>query len=193
MHPNLLGLSLGMPLAASVLENPNAFLLLDVHGDDGLALTLKLRHHGRDVLKLHIPVRMLTTLTRLAHRLKAVFQLCQEVANRALAHLMTASSKIGGQSGRALACPAQRRHRIPPAGGIDQGIKIGEQTLVDIHQALASTPGGANTLGRNLRRHGLRRSFAPGLVPGLDPAGCFNFGHAGMKWLALSVAKLEAA
>jgi hypothetical protein len=92
VHPNLLGLSLRVPFAPGVLEVPYEFLLLGVHRDHRLALALKLRHHGGDVLKLRVPVRMLAAFTRLAHRLQAVVELGQEVAHRALTHPMAASS-----------------------------------------------------------------------------------------------------
>ena len=170
VHPNLLGLALRVPLAPGVLELPYEFLLLCVYRDHGLALALELPHHLGDVLKLRVAVGMLGAFARLAHRLQAVVELGQQVANRALTHPMAASNQFGGQSCRALARPAQRRHRIAPAAGFDQGIKIGEQARIDIHQALASAAGGSNALVRSGQRRGPRGSFgcALGLAGRLD-------------------------
>ena len=113
--------------------------------------------------ELRIPVGMLATFTRLAHRLKAVVQLGQQVAHRALAHPMAACGQLGCQPRRAFAGPAKRRHRIAPAGGFDQCVKVGKQARVDVHQALASATGRAHTFVRS----GLA-PLAVGLAGGLD-------------------------
>jgi len=91
---------------------------------------------------------------------------------------MTASSKLRGQSGRTLARPAQRRHRIAPAGGLDQGVKIVEQARVDIHQPLASAAGGANALVRSSQHRRRRGRLGPALA--LRLAGSLDLGQAGV-------------
>jgi hypothetical protein len=69
---------------------------------------------------------------------------------RWLADLMAKTGEFFGQARRALAGPAQRRHRIAPARRLDKRIQIGKQAGVQIDQPLASASGGTNA---SARRH----------------------------------------
>ena len=132
---------------------------------------------------------MLGAFTRLAHRLQAVVQLGQQVAHRALAHPMPARPSSAASLVVLLHVQRRRRHRIAPAGGFDQGIKVGKQARVDVHQTLASAAGRAHALVRISSHHRLHRGLAPlvlGFASSLDLGqtgidGCArqpsNFGH----------------
>ncbi len=90
-------------------------------------------------LELGISIRVTFALDRLAIGLEAVVQVVEETVDRALADGMPSSLEFGRQLGRALARPAQRRHRIATGHGIDQGLQVTQEVGIMIDQGLSST------------------------------------------------------
>jgi hypothetical protein len=72
MHVDLLGLSLGLPLAPGVLKLSDKLLLFGVHRDDGLGLVLELFDLLIDEMKLGIPIGVRRALLGLGISLKAI-------------------------------------------------------------------------------------------------------------------------
>ena len=134
---DLFGASFRLPFPARILEVSDEFLLFRVDGDDGIAGPLVVHDRPGDVLELSVPAGMRASFPGLAHRLKAVPHLLQESVDRSLADGMAFPFQFFGQSGGAFAGPAERRHRIAPRDGIDEGIKIPQKRVVLFDQFLA--------------------------------------------------------
>ena len=84
MDPRCLRIALRPPFPAAVLEIADQFLLLGVDGNYRIACGLVLGRRLGDVLELCVSVRMLTAFPRLAHRLQAIVEFRQKVANAPL-------------------------------------------------------------------------------------------------------------
>ena len=74
----------------------------------------------------------------LAVGLKAELLLFEQLTDGAT-ELVTASGQFRRQLGQAFARPPQRRRRIAPLAGLDQGQQVRQQTRVGDHQRLAAT------------------------------------------------------
>ena len=104
-----------------------------------------MRCHPGNVLELHITVWVLVAFPGLARRLQAVVELCQQVAEGALADPMSLVRQFLDQPRRALAGPAQRRLRIATRCRFNERIQIPQQRRVQIRQPLAPTALSTNT------------------------------------------------
>ena len=113
MRAHLFGLTPRLVFAPAVLKVTDLLLLLRVHRDHWLPGALILCHRRSDVPELCVTVGMLRAFAGLARGLQAVVKLRQQIAHGALADLMALSIKLLGQSGCALAGPAQCGLRIP--------------------------------------------------------------------------------
>ena len=78
MNVHLLGLALGLPFLARILEFPDQFLLFRVDRDHWLVPLLKRHHLPVDVLELSVAVRMRRAFARLAVGLQAVAGLLEQ-------------------------------------------------------------------------------------------------------------------
>jgi len=134
---DFLGLTRRLPLPPAVAEPADKLLLLGVHGDHRLPLLLVCLDPPVDVLELGISIRVTFALDRLPIGLQTVAQAVKESVDRALAGGMPSGLEFGGQLGRTLACPAQRRHRIATGHGIDQGLQVTEEVGIVIDQSLS--------------------------------------------------------
>src|SRR6266481_3493813 len=105
MDPNRLGIALGLPFPAAVLEVPDQFLLLGVDGNHRVAGGLVLRGRARDMIELGVAIRMLAALAGLARRLQAIVELCQKITDAPLTDLVTLLGQFLRQPRRALAGP----------------------------------------------------------------------------------------
>src|SRR5512143_2525811 len=104
---------LRLPLTAYVPEAADELLLLRVDGDDWLVSRLEVLHHRADVLELRVAVWMIRALLILAQRVEAVAQFVQLLSDARVADHETFVPQLRCQIPRALARPAQWRHRIP--------------------------------------------------------------------------------
>src|SRR5271165_7125413 len=82
-------------------------------------------------------------LDRLPVGLEAVPEGVEEAVDRPLAGGMPQGLEFGGQLGRTLARPPQRRHRVATGHGVDQSLQLTEEVGVLIDQGLSSTTGPA--------------------------------------------------
>ncbi len=138
MDVDFLGLSLGLPFLAGVLEFPHQLLLLRVHRHDRLLSLMKLEHLSVDVLELGVAIGMPRALPRLAIGLQAITREFQKRGDRAIRHGVVLSLKFFRQLARALARPTQRRLRMTARRRIDQRVKGCLQSRVDLGQLLAT-------------------------------------------------------
>ena len=130
-------LALGLPLPATVLERADEFLFLGIHRDHRLAALLKALDRGVDILELRIAVRMRSAFLGLAVALQAITGLLEHRPYRPGAYRMAVAGERLGQIHRALAGPAQRRHRIAPRARFDQSIQRLRQPRIRFAQPLA--------------------------------------------------------
>jgi hypothetical protein len=82
---------------------------------------------------------MIASLTGLAVALKAELLPLEQFADDSTADPVPARRQFRCQPPQALACPAQRRHRIAPFAGLDQRHQCGQQVGVGDHQRFAAT------------------------------------------------------
>src|SRR4051812_6157564 len=97
---NFLGLSLGLPFLAAVLESADQFLLLGVDRNHRIASRLVLRRPASDMVELGVPVRMLAAFPGLAGRLQTVAKVRQKVPDTPLADLMALRGLFLGKPSR---------------------------------------------------------------------------------------------
>ncbi len=142
--------SLRPPLAAGVLEVADEFLLLRVHGDDGLAAPLEGEHAAVYAPKLTLAVRMASSLLGLPVGLQRVPRLCQDLTDGHVADAVPHGLEARGQLSEALRTPAQRGLGIPGCRRFHEGHQIGEQSgiLVEPRLPAASRPPHAPRLQR---------------------------------------------
>src|SRR5579871_3148658 len=116
-------LALATPGLPRILEISQGFLLLGVHRNGGLAAPLLRFHAAVDVAKLRIPIRMRLAFARLAVGLQTVAGLLQQMPYRRRSNGIALSAQFLCQPSRALAGPAQRRHRIASTVRFDQALQ----------------------------------------------------------------------
>ncbi len=141
----ILRVAFGLPLASTILEVPNQFLLFGIHGDHGVADGLILRGGRGNVAELRVTISLVAPFARLAGRLQAVIQLGQQITDGPLAHRMTLRHQFLGQARRTLTGPAQRRPRITARRRVDQRIQGAQKRRIFRRQFLAPTSLGPNT------------------------------------------------
>ena len=130
-----------------------------------------------DVTELSVTVTVLRPFGHLGIGLQAVAQVVQQVPDQVRAHLVTQASHFTGKGPGRFERPAQRRHRITTAVGLDQGVQHHQQLRVQIHLALRTSPGPAHPvlqtrpLGQLLRSGDKRVTAHPRRLghPGLPP------------------------
>ena len=81
MDFDFLRVPLGTPLSARVAKIAHQLFLFRIHRDDWLASRQESLGLRIDVLKLRVPVDVLSSFSRLAVRLQAVAHIAQEVAD----------------------------------------------------------------------------------------------------------------
>src|SRR5689334_781340 len=170
---NVLGLSLGLPFLAAVLESADQFLLPGVDRNHRIASRLVLRRPVSDMVELGVPVRMLAAFPGLAGRLQTVAKVRQKVPDTPPADLMALRGQFLGKPRRALARPAQRRLRVTAGGRLNQGIKVAQKRRILVGQFLAPAPFGtdatlAGGTGSRGRGRGLRRRRSQFFQTGMD-------------------------
>ena len=178
VHAHFLWVALLAPLAAGVLEIADQFLLLRIDGDSWLVLGYGRLDRVVDDVELRVAVGIVGALARLAIGLQAELLLLQQLADDRVADLVPEFVEFPGQPAQALACPAQRRHRIAARVGLDQRVQIVKQTGVRFRQRFASPARAANATGR-LRRRVEFLQAAPDRARG-DPRDAGNRGYAAM-------------
>jgi hypothetical protein len=82
------GLSVPVPLTATIAELPHEFLLFGIHRHHGLPLPLENRGPAVDVLELCISIRVMAAFERLAVGLETVAEVMEEAVDGPLTHPM---------------------------------------------------------------------------------------------------------
>src|SRR5690348_4916731 len=144
MHPHRLRLALGTQFTAVVFEVADQFLLLRVDRDRRLAGGNRRFHRRIDVGELRIPVRVLTTLSRLAVGLATVVQRAQQVGDDTLAGLEPQISERLDKLTLTAADPTQGRTRITPDRVLDQPFQRRRQARLMGDRTLAPGTGAAH-------------------------------------------------
>ena len=139
VHVDLLRLALGLPLAPAILVLTDEFLLLRVHRDHWLAALLQSLDHCIDVLELSVAVRVRSAFLRLAVALQAVTFGPEQRAYRPRSNGVRLLGQFLSQPGRALAGPAQWRHRVTATRRLHQEFKRRQQARVSYGQPFAAT------------------------------------------------------
>ena len=137
MHPDFLGLPLGTPYTAGVLEIPDKLLLLCVDRDHRLARGQRHPHAVVEMVELGVAIGMGRPLAGLAIGLQAELLLMQEFTDQGAADPVTLSHQRPRQLRQAFACPSQRRHGVAACAGLDQRQQIGHQHGILRHTLLA--------------------------------------------------------
>jgi len=156
VHPHALGLALRTPFSPCVFEVADQFLLLRVHGNNGLGRRLVPPGLPTDVLELRIPVRVATSFLRFLVRLEAVPCLAKERPNGRVADGVSEPLQLARQLSKTLAGPPQRQFGVATSDGLDQGLQVRQQTLVDLLKLLPSCPGLSDSLRIHRRLGGLQ-------------------------------------
>src|SRR5208283_1156718 len=143
-----LGAALGPPLAPGVLEVADKFLLLGVHGDDRLPLTLKRQDRSVDVPKLRIPIRVAATFLGLLVALQCVPGIPQNVCHSAEADVVPNGAQFRSELADALGSPQQGILGITGNGWLDETINIRQESRIRLNDLLASPTRPANPTQR---------------------------------------------
>src|ERR1019366_74998 len=101
------------PLAAMILVVADQFLLLRVHGNDGLARPQSLFDCAVDMPELRVAIGVRVPLLGLAVALQAVATLPQELGDFGVADPVASGRQFRRKRAGALAGPAQGRLRVP--------------------------------------------------------------------------------
>ena len=179
VHAHFLRIALLAPVAASVLEIADQFLLLRIDRNSRLVLGHGCLDRVVDDVELRVAVGIVGALARLAIGLQAELLLLQQLADDGMADLVPEFVEFSRQPAQALARPAQRRHRIAARVGLDQRVQIVEQTGVRFRQRFASPSRTANTTELQRRRRVEFLQAASDRARG-DPRDAGNRGDAPM-------------
>src|SRR5437764_554218 len=112
MHPNLLGLALGLPLTPPIFKWAYQFFLFCIHRDDRLAPLLPLLHRQIDELELCVAVRVRFSFLGLAVALQTVARDVQQSSHGSRTDPMSHATQFLRQMGGALTGPAQGGFRV---------------------------------------------------------------------------------
>ena len=114
-----LGLALGVPFAAVVLEIPHEFLALSVDRDDRLISAEEVDGLVVDVTKLCVAVDVVAAFSRLAVCLQAVVHLAQQIANDSRADLVPLFRQLPAKITQTKAGPQERSHGVAARRRLD--------------------------------------------------------------------------
>jgi hypothetical protein len=156
MDPDFFRVALGTVFPPVVAEIADRFFFLGVDGDHRLLSDQRRGDLGVDVAKLRISVGVTVALRSLAVALQTVTRLIEQVGDQGAADLATLRLQRPRQAAHALACPPQRRFRIPACRPLDQRLEIREQRRVLNDRSLASSSRSSNPLGRLVLRQFLQ-------------------------------------
>src|ERR1700745_3523905 len=105
MDRDLLRLALRRPLAATMTELADQFLLCGIDRHHRLALSLEGLGTTVQVLELRLPIWVRAPLQGLAVRLETVPQVMEQTIDRPLTHSMPLRPQSGRHLGGTFACP----------------------------------------------------------------------------------------
>src|SRR6266700_4760643 len=126
------------PLAALVLVVADQFLLLRVHGNDGLARPQGEFNGSVDMPELRVAIGVIVPLLGLAVALQTVATLPQELGDFGVAHRVVLGRQFRRQGAGALARPAQGRLRVTAGCGLDHAVQGGYQARIVGRQRVSS-------------------------------------------------------
>jgi hypothetical protein len=145
VHPDQLGLTLGSPFAAGVLEVPDQLLLLGIDTDHRLTGGERSLRDRIDVLKLSLAVGVGGALAGFDVGLQAVAQQPQQFRDRREMHGVALLTQRRREIPDALGRPDQQRLRIATTASLDQSLEIFQQRRVEIAQRVASPSASTHT------------------------------------------------
>jgi hypothetical protein len=190
MHADFLGLAARPPLPPGILEIAHQFLLLRVHRDRRLPLTLERHHLFVDVSKLLVAVRVGCAFSCFAIGLQTELLFLQFLRHRPRPNLETLLPQLGRQVGGALARPPQRLLRVASRRRFNQRRQGPGESGLFVPHALAPAAGSANPIIRHRRiarrfgfqlfealaqrgrRHTRRRHYSSHAAPAHGPRLC---------------------
>ena len=175
-----LRIALRTPGPPPVLEVADQFLLLGVHRNDRLALSLGPSDLVVEIVKLGVPIRVLGAFFRLAIRLQRVAELVQQSVDEARTHRMAQGLQLDRQLADALRRPSQGAVVRRPGGDrFEQGIEVRQQRHVGVDAPLAAAARPTHTAGvqRGVRPQFLQAASDPGPR---HPRGPGHLGNAAM-------------
>src|SRR6516225_9824250 len=171
VHTHLLRVSLRPQLPPVVFEVAHQFLLLRIHGNDGLAIGLKFPDPIADMVKLRIPVGVRRSLQRFAVGLQTILHAMQDLGHHPVTGPMPHAVQLGSQLTHALTCPAQRRLRVTARHRFDEGLQIPLQGRVLVNRPLSACPLAPDSLTACRFRRGLEFGHAADYSPAGQSAG----------------------
>ena len=118
------------PLLALVPVITDQFLLLRVHGNNGVARPQSVFDGAVDMPELRVSIGMIVALLGLAVASKAVATFTQELSDFGVTDRMASDCQFRRQRTGALAGPAQGRLRIAARRGFDHTIQSGRHARI---------------------------------------------------------------
>jgi hypothetical protein len=131
--------ALGLPFPPGVLEIPDQFLLLRVHGHDRLSPPLERTDLLGDVLELSIPVGVGVAFPVLAVDLEVVTRRLEQPSHRLMADPVALINQGLRQISCALSGPAEGRLRVSSGRRIDQSLQVREECPILLGESLSPT------------------------------------------------------
>ena len=141
MHAYLDRIPFLLPFLPGILKVADQFLLFGIDTDDRLTGLDRGLRALVQMMKLRIPIRVLSSFPRLADALQTVSFRCQQIAHGALPHRMFRPCQLCGQLRCALAGPPQLRLRIAPRDRIHQPVQGIPQSRIFLCQSFTATAG----------------------------------------------------
>lgn len=132
------------PLAAMVLIITNYFLLLSVHGNDGVSRPQRAFDRSVDMPELRVPIPMIPSFFGLPVALQTIARIARELSDLGMADPMAPGRQLRRQRPRALASPAQRGLGITARQGLNQAVQGERQSGVVGRQFTTSAARPAN-------------------------------------------------
>src|SRR6266446_4481451 len=138
---HLFRLPLGMPCASRIFAIPDQCLFLRVHRYHRLSTFLKRPDVLGDMRALRIAIAMRAAFLGFPIGLQAIVQIVEQPGDGVVTHVVSLLHECIGKVTGALACPPQRRLRVPTGGRLQEGWQVLQKGTVMLrHTSPPSAP-----------------------------------------------------